>query len=186
MLDRERPLWKMYVIQGYDGNTTAVHARIQHSIADGWALVRVVLSLCDDTPEAIRPEPVDKKRRRKRDLVAKAASPAVDVVRSPRKPSRTRSTWHCIQRFIEFGSEAPMPWRPEPKGEERPRVPVRPAPRQDDLARQGQRREEDRVDEPAPLQPIKDIGRAVGATINDVLLAVLTNALRQYSSRTMR
>ena len=84
MLDRSRPLWKMYVIQGYQGNTTAIHGRIQHSIADGWALVRVVLSLCDDTAEVERPTAVDKKRRRKRDLVAKAAAPAVDVVTKPR------------------------------------------------------------------------------------------------------
>ena len=34
--------------------------------------------------------------------------------------------------------------------------------------------------EPIDLQPIKDIGRATGTTVNDVLLAVLTNALRKY------
>ncbi|MCB0898200.1 MAG: hypothetical protein KDC40_05165, partial [Actinobacteria bacterium] len=83
LLDRERPLWKMYVFQGYNGDTTAIHSRIQHSIADGWALVRLVLSLCDDSETVDRPTTIDKPRRRKRDIVGRATAPVVDIVRSP-------------------------------------------------------------------------------------------------------
>ena len=182
LLDRDRPLWKMYVIQGYNGGTTAVHARIQHSIADGWALVRVVLSLCDDTPEAIRPEPVDKKRRRKRDLVAKAASPAVDVVRSPLDAIQdTINMALHPRRFIEFGSEALDALETGAEGAKNA-LEFLFAPRPGKTILHGKVTGDKKIVwmEPAPLQPIKDIGRAVGATINDVLLAVLTNALRTY------
>jgi WS/DGAT/MGAT family acyltransferase len=182
LLDRDRPLWKMYVIQGYNGDTTAVHARIQHSIADGWALVRVVLSLCDDTPEAIRPEPVDKKRRRKRDLVAKAASPAVDVVRSPLDAIQdTINMALHPRRFIEFGSEALDALETGAEGAKNA-LEFLFAPRPGKTILHGKVTGDKKIVwmEPAPLQPIKDIGRAVGATINDVLLAVLTNALRTY------
>jgi len=77
-LDMERPLWKFFVIQGYEG-TTAVHARIQHAIADGWALTRLVLSLADEA-SAEAPKVVDKTPKRKRDSAIKAAQPAVDAV----------------------------------------------------------------------------------------------------------
>ncbi len=80
LLDQDRPLWKVYLIQGYEGRT-AVHTRIQHSIGDGWALVRLVLSLADEAAEGSEaPKVVDKQSRRKRESAIKAAQPAVDAV----------------------------------------------------------------------------------------------------------
>lgn len=52
LLDRDHPLWTIYLIQGFDGDNSAVHARIQHSIADGWSLVRLFLSLTDEEEDA--------------------------------------------------------------------------------------------------------------------------------------
>ncbi|MEZ5184180.1 MAG: wax ester/triacylglycerol synthase family O-acyltransferase [Candidatus Nanopelagicales bacterium] len=182
MLDRERPLWKMYVIQGYRGNTTAIHGRIQHSIADGWALVRVVLSLCDDSPDVERPETVDKRRRRKRDLVAKAAGPAVDVVTKPMEVLQdTVNTALHPQRFIEFGSDALDVLGTGAEGA-RNALEFLFAPRPGKTILHGTVSGEKKLDwiEPVGLQQVKDIGKAAGATINDVLLAVLTNALRKY------
>ncbi len=51
LLDRDHPLWKLYLIQGFDGDTSAVHARIQHAIADGQTLVRLFLSLADESTD---------------------------------------------------------------------------------------------------------------------------------------
>src|SRR5206468_2104592 len=48
-LDRTKPLWDMYVIEGY-GEGTAILTRMHHCIADGIALTRVLLSLCDEQP----------------------------------------------------------------------------------------------------------------------------------------
>ena len=50
-LDRARPLWDMYAIEGYCGGT-AVLTRMHHCIADGIALARVLLSLTDSQPDA--------------------------------------------------------------------------------------------------------------------------------------
>lgn len=53
LLDMNRPLWRVYVIdrpgavEGQVGSTTLLF-RIHHSIADGFALLGVLLSLCDD------------------------------------------------------------------------------------------------------------------------------------------
>jgi WS/DGAT/MGAT family acyltransferase len=48
-LDFSKPLWHMHVIDGY-GQGSVVLARVHHSIADGVALVRVMLSLTDESP----------------------------------------------------------------------------------------------------------------------------------------
>jgi len=50
-LDPTRPLWHVYLIEGY-GEGCAVLFRIHHCIADGIALARVMLSLTDTDTEA--------------------------------------------------------------------------------------------------------------------------------------
>lgn len=50
-LDRTRPLWHAYLIEGY-GDGCAVLFRIHHCIADGIALSRVMLSITDSEPDA--------------------------------------------------------------------------------------------------------------------------------------
>ncbi|HRY09063.1 MAG TPA: wax ester/triacylglycerol synthase family O-acyltransferase [Candidatus Nanopelagicales bacterium] len=182
LLDRERPLWKMYVFQGYNGDTTAIHSRIQHSIADGWALVRLVLSLCDDSETVDRPTTIDKPRRRKRDIVGRATAPVVDIVRSPIDfVQETLAVALHPKRFIEFGTDV-LGVAEDTTEASKNAVEFLLAPRPGKTILHGEVSGEKKVDwiEPVDLQPIKDIGRATGTTINDVLLAVLTNALRKY------
>src|SRR5215472_5028657 len=50
-LDFTKPLWHVHLIDGYERGSVVL-ARIHHSIADGIALVRVMLSLTDPTPNA--------------------------------------------------------------------------------------------------------------------------------------
>jgi hypothetical protein len=52
-LDHERPLWDMYLIEGY-GPGCAIVSRVHHCIADGIALARVMLSVTDDAPDGAR------------------------------------------------------------------------------------------------------------------------------------
>ncbi len=49
-LDRTRPLWHAYLIEGY-GDGCALLFRIHHCIADGIALSRVMLSITDPDPD---------------------------------------------------------------------------------------------------------------------------------------
>ena len=186
LLDRDRPLWKMYVIQGYEGNTTAIHSRIQHSIADGWALVRLVLSLCDDRENIERPTTVDKQRPRKRDIMGKVMDPVTSVVRHPTDAlEETLSIALHPKRFIEFGTDLfgdAKDTTGETAEAAKNALEFLFSPRPGKTILHGRVTGAKKVDwiDPIPLQQIKDIGRAQGATINDVLLAVLTNALRKY------
>lgn len=50
-LDYSKPLWQVHIVDNYRGGTAVVW-RIHHAIADGIALVKVVLSLTNDTSEA--------------------------------------------------------------------------------------------------------------------------------------
>lgn len=50
-LPPERPMWEVHVVEELDGGS-AIVARLHHSIADGLALIGVLLSLCDDVPAA--------------------------------------------------------------------------------------------------------------------------------------
>jgi WS/DGAT/MGAT family acyltransferase len=55
-LPRDRPLWQMQLINGYDGGS-ALYSRLHHSMADGIALMSVLLSMTDATPDAPPVEP---------------------------------------------------------------------------------------------------------------------------------
>jgi WS/DGAT/MGAT family acyltransferase len=52
-LDHEKPLWEMYLLDGY-GEGCALVVRMHHCIADGIALARVMLSLTDSAPRTSR------------------------------------------------------------------------------------------------------------------------------------
>jgi WS/DGAT/MGAT family acyltransferase len=49
-IDRSRPLWHFYLIDGYEGGSVVV-SRFHHALADGIALAEVLLSLTDDEPD---------------------------------------------------------------------------------------------------------------------------------------
>jgi diacylglycerol O-acyltransferase len=46
-LDRQHPPWEVHLVQGYAGGT-AIYTRLHHALADGTALLRVILSLADE------------------------------------------------------------------------------------------------------------------------------------------
>lgn len=57
-LDRHRPLWQAIMVDGF-GTETALIVRMHHCIADGISLARVMLSLTDSTPDAGTPGVAD-------------------------------------------------------------------------------------------------------------------------------
>ncbi|MEZ4718254.1 MAG: wax ester/triacylglycerol synthase family O-acyltransferase [Caldilineaceae bacterium] len=50
-LDRSKPVWVVYLIDNVDG-ASALFARFHHAIADGIALIQVMLSMTDTDPDA--------------------------------------------------------------------------------------------------------------------------------------
>jgi len=106
----------------------------------------------------------------------------VDVVRNPVEfVQETLSIALYPKRFIEFGTDV-LGVAEDTAEVSKNAVEFLLAPRPGKTILHGSVSGEKKVDwiEPVDLQPIKDIGRATGTTVNDVLLAVLTNALRKY------
>jgi len=172
-LDPAKPLWDMYLIEGY-GSGTALIARMHHCIADGIALAHVLLSLTTGGPELDLAPPADVGTRH---ISAGAAlGPARDValmldaavhegfemLAHPAAETRAfvdgvASNARALAKLLLTGPDTATVLKEAPG-----------------VAR--------RVTwcEPVPLEEIKAVGHAHGATVNDVVLTAMTGALRRY------
>lgn len=178
-LDRNRPLWHAYMVDGF-GDGAALIIRMHHCIADGIALARVMLSLTDgDPPAGIAPRVPERGRRDlnglsrtlgdsagrliagSRHLGAVALRQGTDVLSSPSHAARlggaiARDGATAIRLLLTPADAASAI-----KGD--PGISRRVA-----------------WSEPLSLVRIKRIAHAHDATVNDVLLAALSGALRHY------
>jgi WS/DGAT/MGAT family acyltransferase len=168
-LDTTKPLWHVHLIDGY-GDGSVVLARIHHSIADGIALVRVMLSLTDATATA---RPI---RRRGESRKTNNNAGPLDWL-----PAAVGRGIAAGQRLLDNPGKVGDYARLGAEGAYRlgRLVALPPDPRtvfKGDLGR----RKRAAWSSPLPLDDFKAIGRAFGATVNDVLVATATGALRRY------
>ncbi len=63
LLDRSRPLWEFYVIEGLQTGQPAIYAKVHHAAVDGQAGVALAKAIYDLTPE---PRPIKPPRARQR------------------------------------------------------------------------------------------------------------------------
>lgn len=196
-MDRTRPLWEVYVIEGLPNNDFGVFTKVHHSTIDGAAgaeMLSMILGPSDPDagPDTWRPEEPPSNQ----ELLAKTA---VELARSPAKALRLQ-----VRALSELGrvtetrgfTEAANQIRrglPGPAGavarrllgDERPvdqdappLLPTMGGPRTPFNATiSGQRRFEYRS---APLEHVKQLKTASGATVNDVVMAICAGALRRY------
>lgn len=184
-LDHGRPLWEMHLVDGYvDG--AVVMARFHHALADGIALAQVLLSLTDEQPDG--------------DLVAADAdAPATRAETAPEPPAPTGLVGAAtrLTRPLTAGVRGALHLFGEIPGALNPAYAVEAL----TVARQttgiadklllGSNPESVLVGEPGvakravwsrprPLQDIKRVGRAAGATVNDVLVGAVSGAIADY------
>lgn len=79
-LDRDRPLWECWVIEGLKGNRWAILMKIHHCMADGISATRMLTRLCDDVEQGTPARPT---RVAKRAAVAHL-KPVPDRASTPR------------------------------------------------------------------------------------------------------
>ncbi len=175
-LDRNRPLWHMYMVDGY-GDGAAIICRLHHCIADGIALARVMLSLTDAAPDG------------------DVAPPAVRNLRSSGGGSLADSVRDAIGDLARFGVSAAR------QGTQIATSPSHVARLAGAIARDGGTavrllltpsdaataiKGDPGISrsvawtDPIPLSSVKRIAHSHHATVNDVLLATVTGALRHY------
>ncbi len=172
-LDRDRPLWSAHLVDGF-GDGAAIVWRIQHCVVDGVSLARVLQSLSDDTTEAgIAPEA--KQHTSPRPAGASYAAPAMLAGRKL-ATAIARETRYAVAHpaGILRGRIAGVDTRSVMKiartGRDTPTVLKGPL----------SVPERTSWTTPVSLEEVKQIGRPTGATVNDVALAALAGALRDY------
>jgi diacylglycerol O-acyltransferase len=170
-LDRSRPLWQLHLVDGL-AHGGALLVRIHHTLADGIALARLLLSLMSESAEGQFtpvPPPRDAPGWTKLLHGACAAASGARV---------------ALQRGAELVL-APMRVRDLVRASARPAVALKRLallPSDPSTVLRGELGAVKRAawSEPLPLEHVKAIGRAMDSTVNDVLLAALTGALRRY------
>ena len=171
-LDFTKPLWQMHLAENY-GDGCALIGRLHHCIADGIALMHVLLSMGDTDPHAPWPTAQPKKERRRGwDLLGPIFKTTAQVtgtllhegLETLVKPSHALDLARMGTDSAAALGRLVLRW-PDPKTLFKGKlgVPKRAA-----------------WSEPLPLTDVKAIGRATGCTVNDVLLAAVTGALRHY------
>ena len=182
-LRKDRPLWEVHLLEGY-GDGGAVLLRTHHAIADGSALMQVLLSLTDplDAGEhtgvlpvhddtagpPLLPGPGERTAERALAAATRATSAAGDLsaalrasLTDPRKAAELAGLARsdaAMLRKLAFGLTA---------GRNRLQGPLVP----------GKQRTWTR---PVPVEAVKAAGAATGSTVNDLLMAAITSALRRY------
>jgi len=172
-LDRGKPLWETWLIEGLEGDRFAVIRKIHHSIFDGANredLVQLLLSQTPDhaIPEAPRfvpgPEPTD------RELLAGAWS------------RRLRRPYDAVSRLRELSLTTE-----DFRGELGDRVRaltgqiLRPAARAADTPLNGAIGPHRRIDWFAmSLDDLRALRRALRCTLHDVVLAIVAGAVRHF------
>jgi diacylglycerol O-acyltransferase len=177
VMDRQHPLWDMTFVRGLKGNRTALILRLHHCLADGIAGVGIVSGLLDPSPDA--PHPARKKLRRHVPPPPDPLKSLVDGVTTSYSDfvKRILSAWADMLSMAErvaanggkLASDDFATFLPEITAfTERLRFNV--------LYKGPQKFAWAEI----PLDEVKAIRQTLGASVNDVILALVTATIRRY------
>ncbi len=177
-LDFSKPPWQYHFIEGYEGGTVAFY-RLHHCIADGIALMQVMLSMCDTEPDAPQPEPRQPRQSSPLDGVINLINFASHALENTRK-----LTGMVIQEGLETLANPSHIWdltkNTASYGQALARLTLLPTDTK--TLFKGKLGVSKRVAWSAPfgLDEVKAMCKASGASLNDVMLSVVTGGLRGY------
>lgn len=171
LMDRERPLWEYHLIEGLQGRRFAVYSKIHHSLVDGISAMRLGMrALSPDPNERDLPPVWARHQKKKEGGIPNPLDVASSMARLTAGISKQLATIPAVAREVYKATE---------KAKTDPNyVSVFQAPHCILNERiTGSRRF---AAQSYPMQRIRDIAKAFGATINDVVLAICGSALRNY------
>jgi diacylglycerol O-acyltransferase len=169
-LDRTKPLWEAYLIEGLEDGMVAILTKVHHAMVDGLAAIDLASAVFDFTPEPQvltpppwnpEPEPdrvdllVDGVRDQMMHPILGLADLLQRTLSAPRRVARDAAqVVGGLRQMVEGGVLAPA-------GPFNRKV--------------GPNRRFGMADE--PLQTFKDVKNALGGSVNDVVLATVAGAL---------
>lgn len=178
-LDPARPMWQFHLVENYVEGP-AIITRIHHCYADGIALIQVMLSLTDTDPKSPHPAPPKRAVSNKdHGVIGRMLDPAKHGVdnaikagqRALDKGKDLLSHPGKAAQYAEVGAELAselgnaLTLADDPPTRFRGRLGVRKRAAWTDALE---------------LEEVKAVAKSLGCTVNDVLLASVTGALRAY------
>jgi diacylglycerol O-acyltransferase / wax synthase len=186
-LNPDRPLWQFHLIENYDG-TNAFISRIHHCIADGIALVAVMMELTDKNLASTHsggatPETNSADESGRREIESNPWEPYLKPLTKGtiKAINSTRVAWSKSldlvanpERLMDYAEVGSQVIRDAAK--------IALMPPDSPTRFKGKPGTNKRVawNEPLPLDEVKAVAKVLGASINDVLLSCVAGALRRY------
>ncbi len=175
-LDRGKPLWEMWLVEGLEGDRFALVTKVHHCMIDGISGVDLLMTLL--TPEPIDrfespptwiPRPPPEREELNRDRMWSRLEAPIEIggalARAVRAPARAAENIRdAVQGFLEIQEFAESPASETPIN-----GPLGPHRRFDWLSHD--------------LDDVKSIKRALGGTVNDVALATVAGAMTRFLER---
>jgi diacylglycerol O-acyltransferase / wax synthase len=169
-LDRRRPLWELWVVEGLERGHVGVIAKMHHAAIDGVMGVDLMTEIFDleRHPEPKPPAELESAPERVPSDAELLVGAVTSIARQPLLAYRavrnlTRSAVRVVQRLRSEPVSAGVPLTAPPSALNGILTPHR------------------RVAfTSVPLADVKEVKQAFGVTVNDVVLAVCAGALRRY------
>ena len=174
LLDRTRPLWEIYFIEGLEGDRFALYCKVHHAVVDGVGGMKMMdRALSSSADELPRLAPWQHKEPPSRQKPPADANDAMS--------SLAQTVAEQLNALPELGKLlGDLVRQPLGLSDRQGSLPFT-APRTLFNRPVGQHRRF--VTQTIDLNRIKAIGQARDATVNDVVLAVCSGALRRYLTR---
>jgi WS/DGAT/MGAT family acyltransferase len=169
-LDRSRPLWELYLIHGLEGGRMAVYSKVHHAAIDGVSGSELLTAVLDITPEGRAVEQVPWTPEREPGVLEMLSRSAVSMAGHPFRAARM--TYGLVRSVptlagsLRRNDDVVLP----SAGLRAPGTPF-------NKAISPHRRWAFRT---LPLEDVKKVKNTVGGTVNDVVMAVSTGALRRW------
>ncbi len=174
-LDRSRPLWELWLVEGLAENRFALLSKTHHALVDGISGVDIATVLFDASPDPMPvappdhewvPRPLPSDAQLLADALLERAIVPAEIVRGIRR------AWRGPQQVLAKLGEGlvgvgALAW-----------AGMQPAPPSPFNVRIGPHRRFTWVN--ADLNQFKSIKNSLGGTVNDVVLAVVADALGRY------
>lgn len=174
-LDRGKPLWEMYLVEGLEGNRSALVSKVHHCLVDGVSGIELLMVVLDVSADPLPVKPVKTEKRPPIPDSIKLFSDAAFDSLSQWMGRRAEVQKSAVDFLTVGSSRGRSIVRAIESMRAYANVPVSRAPFNKPL----QRERTIAVSE-FSFAEIRSIRQSVGGTVNDVVLAVLGGALGRY------
>jgi diacylglycerol O-acyltransferase / wax synthase len=169
-LDRTRPLWEIWVVEGLDGGQWAMLSKTHHAMVDGISGTDLMASIMDLSPTVTVAEPDHWEAKAAPTGMSLATEAVVDLIRNPYEQFRavrasTRVPRQALRQAVEVT-----------KGLSAMAGLVRPTPSSSLNGPIGPHRRYGWAS--TTVDDIKAVRKSLGGTFNDVVLAAITHGFR--------